>query len=97
MSRTYTKVPEPRYVQAANQIIPGGLASGTPVDVEKLVAQQVPTLVTGKYLHTKTVGDKVVMEWADTPAELPALPSGASEKTFVLKAVNGTLTWVEET
>lgn len=29
--------------------------------------------------------------------ELPVLPTDASTKTYVLKAVNGTLTWVEET
>lgn len=30
------------------------------------------------------------------PAELPSLPADANEKTYILKAVNGTLSWVEE-
>lgn len=34
---------------------------------------------------------------AQSLAVLPSLPSGSSTKTYVLKAVNGTFTWVEET
>ena len=30
------------------------------------------------------------------PSELPTLPADAEEKTYVLKAVNGVLSWVEE-
>lgn len=29
-------------------------------------------------------------------ARVPELPADASEKTYVLKAVNGTVAWVEE-
>ncbi len=30
------------------------------------------------------------------PAELPSLPADADEKTYILKAVNGVLSWIEE-
>lgn len=33
----------------------------------------------------------------DALVEVPAIPSDATEKTYVLKIVSGTLTWVEET
>ena len=32
----------------------------------------------------------------DSTQELPALPSDASTSTYVLKSVNGTLTWIKE-
>ena len=51
----------------------------------------------GKVLKTVSQDDTIVPEWGDFPTELPALPEDASEKTYVLKAVNGVLTWVEET
>lgn len=50
----------------------------------------------GKVLKTVSEDDAIVPEWGDFPTELPALPEGASEKTYVLKAVNGVLSWVEE-
>lgn len=100
MSRTYSQVPEPRFVEAAKTVIPSGEANGTPVDMAKLVAQQVPTLVTNKYLHTKTSSGATVMEWADAPTELPEYPT-ADDKTYVLTLtfVEGqpVLSWAEET
>lgn len=51
----------------------------------------------GKVLKTVSEDDAIVPVWGDFPTELPALPEDASEKTYVLKAVNGVLTWVEET
>ena len=50
----------------------------------------------GKVLKSVQDNDEVVMDWSDETAELPELPEGASEKTYILKAVNGVLTWVEE-
>lgn len=50
----------------------------------------------GKFLKTVSANDEIGLEWGDAPVELPALPEGASEKTYVLKAVNGVLSWVEE-
>ena len=50
----------------------------------------------GKVLKTVSEDDTIVPAWGDFPTELPELPEGASEKTYVLKAVNGVLSWVEE-
>ena len=97
MARTYSQVPEPRFVEAAKQVIPDGQANGAPVDLDTLVARQVPAPITGKYLHAKTSSGKTVMEWTDAPTELPVAPGDASEKTYALQLVQGVLTWVEVT
>lgn len=43
-------------------------------------------------LEKLTVGENTY----GIPKELPALPVDAEEKTYILKAVEGVLTWVEE-
>ena len=91
-NRMYSETPEPRFVEAAKAIIPNGVASGTPVDIEKIAANTVPDPVAGKVLIAKTSSGKTVMEWG---SELPAAPEGASAKTFNLQLVNGVLTWTE--
>ena len=49
----------------------------------------------GLYL-VKQTGNKQELIAYTPESELPALPSDASTKTYVLKSVNGTLTWVLE-
>lgn len=59
---------------------------------------RIPELLAAdKYLHTVEDNGEIVLELVDAPTELPALPEGAEEKTYFLKAVNGVLAWVEET
>lgn len=58
---------------------------------------RIPELVANKYFHTVEENGEIVIELVDAPTELPALPEDASEKTYVPKAVNGVVSWVEET
>ena len=49
--------------------------------------------VSGEYPITITQEEEILLQANDS---IPALPSDASTSTYVLKAVNGTLTWIKE-
>lgn len=86
MARTYSETPEPRFVEAAKTILPDGQAAGTPVDLSAIAAPEA-----GKYLHAKTSGSKVVMEWAAV-AEVPA---AAAANKYLHTVQDGTSIGVE--
>ena len=49
--------------------------------------------VSGEYPITITQEGELLLQANDS---IPALPSDASTSTYVLKSVNGTLTWIKE-
>ena len=47
------------------------------------------------YQENISIGDGLTVENGVLKTNIPALPSDANTKTYVLKAVNGVLTWSE--
>lgn len=65
-NRMYSETPESRFVEAARTVIPSGVASDPPVDIEKIVANVVPDPVAGKILTAvKSEDGTTVMKWDD--------------------------------
>ncbi len=54
----------------------------------------IPTMLQG-YQENISIGDGLTVENGVLKTNIPALPSDANTKTYVLKAVNGVLTWSE--
>ena len=59
-------------------------------------SQVIPSITTSNTQQNLTIGDGLKIENGTLKTNnIPALPSDASTKTYVLKAVNGVLTWSE--
>lgn len=68
----------------------------TPELTQNLSSQSIISVKTDGYQENLSIGDGLIIEnGALKTNNIPALPSDASTKTYVLKAVNGVLTWSE--
>lgn len=68
----------------------------TPILTRNLSSQSIISIKTDGYQENLSIGEGLAIEnGALKTNNIPALPSDASTKTYVLKAVNGVLTWSE--
>ena len=85
----------PKYPEFVTSVAAGFQFIGDVYPNNNLVMIPEPSTA-GTYLtYHRNFMQQNVMEW-ESGVLAPALPNDASSKTYVLKAVNGTLTWVEE-
>lgn len=66
-----------------------------PLLTQSLSNQSIISIKNDGLQQNLTVGDGLAIENGVLKTNIPALPSDANTKTYVLKAVNGVLTWVE--
>ena len=67
-----------------------------PVLTQNLSSQSIPSIKTDGYQENLTIGNGLEIENGVLKTNnIPELPSDASTKTYVLKSVNGVLTWSE--
>ena len=58
-------------------------------------SQVIPSITTSNKQQNLTIGDGLVIENGALKTTIPPLPADANTKTYVLKSVNGVLTWSE--
>lgn len=66
-----------------------------PLLTQNLSNQSIISINTNGLQQNLTIGDGLAIENGALKTTIPPLPSDASTKTYVLKAVNGVLTWSE--